>query len=191
MKHIFITALMVVMVSACKQEYTPKRKAYPRIDFPEKAYNQYIGDCPFTFEYPVYATVVKDSGMNAEPCWLNMKFTDFNATLHLTYKPVKNEEGLAELEKQSTRYAYEHSIKAQDITPQMIDDTAKNMYITTFNLSGETATSFRFFATDNKQHFLDGAFYFNTRTNIDSIAPVQQFLIKDLEKMLETLQWKQ
>ena len=72
----------------------------------------------------------------------------------------------------------------------LVDYTARSMYITTFSLEGETATSFRFYATDNKRHYLDGAFYFNHRTNVDSIAPVQEFIMKDIERMLETLNWK-
>ncbi|MDL5045492.1 hypothetical protein QQ054_05485 [Oscillatoria amoena NRMC-F 0135] len=186
-----IVLCLVAVFAACKQDYTPKRKGYFRIDLPEKQYVQYNSNCPFTFEYPTYAGVFADSSSNTEPCWLNVRYPQFNAVLHLTYKDFNgNNEKLAELEEQSRKYAYEHTIKAQDITPMLVDDTARSMYITTFSLEGETATSFRFYATDNKRHYLDGAFYFNHRTNVDSIAPVQEFIMKDIERMLETLNWK-
>lgn len=191
MKKIIAACLLVLLLASCKQEYSPKRKGYFRIDYPEKTYQVYDNECPFTFEYPVYSAVIHDSSSNTEPCWLNLRFLPFNATLHLTYKDIEgNKELLNELEEQSRKYVYEHTIKAQDIVPKIMDDSARHMFITTYNLEGETATSFRFYATDNQNHFLDGAFYFNHRTNLDSITPVQQFLMKDIEKMLNTLKWK-
>jgi len=181
----------LLLLASCEKNYTPKHKGYFRIDFPEKEYKTFNNNCPFTFEYPVYAGVYHDSSENAEPCWLNVQYPGFNATLHITYKPIDTDSNKLEiLTEQSRKYAYEHTIKAQDIVLHEIEDTTCKMFITTYNLEGETATSFRFYATDNKKHFLDGAFYFNHRTNIDSIAPVQEYLLNDINHMLETLQWK-
>lgn len=190
-KLLFSALALMLVLQACEDDYTPKRKGYFRIDFPQKEYSTYNQGCPFTFDVPQYAGVFQDSSKNTEPCWLNVRFLPFNATLHLTYKNFNGDKNiLAELEEQSRKYAYEHTIKAQDITPRLYDDTANNMYITTYSLEGETATSFRFYATDNEQHYIDGAFYFNHRTNVDSIAPVQEYLMKDLNRLIETLQWK-
>lgn len=182
---------LILIISACGDDYTPKRKGYFRIEYPEKVYTSFNSQCPYTFDYPNYAGVFTDSSQNAEPCWVNVRYMPFNATMHITYKNLGgNKELLAQLEEQSRKYAYEHTVKAQEIVPIMIEDSARNIYITTYHLEGETATPFRFYATDNKNHFIDGAFYFNHRTNLDSIGPVQQFLMKDIDKMLQTLEWK-
>lgn len=192
MRNIILGSLLIALAfTACKEDYTPKRKGYFRIDFPKKEYTQYNNGCPFTFDYPVYAGVFRDSSRNSEPCWLNVRYQPFNATLHLTYKDFGGDkELLKELEEQSRKYAYEHAIKAQDITPINVDDTTNNVFITTYSLEGETATSFRFYATDRKNHYIDGALYFNQRTEVDSIAPVKAFLLKDIDRMLQTLKWK-
>lgn len=191
MNKFLLSLISLLLLASCGEEYTPKQKGYFRIEFPKKEYVQYSKDCPFTFDAPTYAGVYKDSSSNAEPCWLNVRYPYFNAALHLTYKNFKGDSTvLAELEEQSRKYAYEHTIKAQDIKQQVLDDTINNLYITTYTLEGETATPFRFYATDNKQHFIDGAFYFNHRTNIDSIAPVQVFLMQDVMRLLETFSWK-
>jgi gliding motility-associated lipoprotein GldD len=188
---ILLPLFLVLLLASCEEDYTPKRKGYFRIDMPEKAYTPYTGPCPFTFEYPKYAAVFQDSSSNSEPCWLNVRYLPFNAVMHLTYKDFDGDKKkLAELEEQSRKYAFEHTIKAQDISTRFMDDTASNMFITLYNLEGETATSFRFFATDNTRHYLDGAFYFNHRTNVDSSAPVQEFLMKDIMYMLSSLNWK-
>lgn len=191
MRYLVIFSILIIAATACKDDYTPKRKGYHRIDFPKKEYVSYDSTCPFTFEYPKYATVFPDSSHNTEPCWINVRYLPFNATLHVTYKNFKGDDKLlAELEEQSRKYAYEHTIKAQDIIPFFIDDSTNNVFITAYKLDGETATSFRFSATDKKQHYLDGAFYYSHRTNLDSIAPVQQYLMKDIDQMLQTLNWK-
>ena len=190
-KLLFCVLALLLVLQACKDDYTPKRKGYFRIDFPTKEYTTYNKDCPFTFDVPQYAGVFIDSARNTEPCWLNIRYLPFNAAIHLTYKPLNGDKKLLEeLEEQSRKYAYEHTIKAQDISQRILDDTASNMYITTYSLEGETATSFRFYATDNQNHYIDGAFYFNHHTNVDSVAPVQEYLMKDINRMLETLQWK-
>lgn len=192
MRYIIVfLSVFTLLISACKEDYTPKRKGYFRIDFPKKEYVTYDTNCPFTFDYPVYAGVFPDSSRNTEPCWLNVRYYPFNATLHLTYKNFNGDKNiLGQLEEQSRKYAYEHTIKAQDITPLFIDDSTNNVFITAYALEGETATSFRFSATDKLQHYIDGAFYFNHKTNIDSVAPVQKYLMKDIDQMLQTLNWK-
>jgi gliding motility-associated lipoprotein GldD len=190
-KAVGFALAIALLAASCEKNYTPKHKGYFRIDFPEKEYRQFNEKCPFTFDYPQYAGVFPDSSSNAEPCWLNIRYQPFNATLHVTYKPLDNDSNrLDKLAEQSRKYAYEHTIKAQDIVLNEMEDTARKIFITTYSLEGETATSFRFYATDNKNHYLDGAFYFNHRTNIDSIAPVQEYLMKDINHMLETLKWK-
>jgi hypothetical protein len=47
---------------ACNSTFTPKPKGYFKIDLPKKEYKIFNQPgYPYTFEYPVYAEVVKDS----------------------------------------------------------------------------------------------------------------------------------
>ncbi|MEI9808412.1 MAG: hypothetical protein WDO16_11385 [Bacteroidota bacterium] len=55
---LFIVALPI----ACNSPYTYKKKGYFNIDFPEKKYQSFDQPgYPYTFEYPVYGKVIKDS----------------------------------------------------------------------------------------------------------------------------------
>jgi len=50
--------LITMVVPACNSSYTPKRKGYFAIEFPEKKYRAFDQQgYPYTFEYPVYATI--------------------------------------------------------------------------------------------------------------------------------------
>ena len=44
---------------ACNTDYTPKPKAFIKLDFPEKVYEKLDSDCPFIFELPVYSQLLK------------------------------------------------------------------------------------------------------------------------------------
>ena len=44
---------------ACNTDYTPKPKAFIKLDFPEKVYEKLNVDCPFIFEFPVYSKLFK------------------------------------------------------------------------------------------------------------------------------------
>ena len=181
-----------MVFSACgSEDFTPKPHGYPRIDFPEKAYKEFAPDCGFAFAVPVYSTVTPDSSRGAEPCWYNINYTPFNATLHLSYKDVPQQSTLDSLISDSYTLVYKHSIKAEDIVERYMAKKEEDKYAIIFDLSGNTATSLNFHVTDSSKHFIRGALYFNSRTEVDSIAPVLHFLRDDVLKLIESLTWKE
>ena len=64
-KFVFFTVvcgLLTMVLHSCNSTYTPKPKGYYKINFPEKKYRLFEqAGYPYSFEYPVYAKVVKDS----------------------------------------------------------------------------------------------------------------------------------
>ena len=83
--------LLALFFVACGGNYSPKPLAFPRVNFPEKNYQLFSPEnCPFEFEIPAYANMEVDKDKNTEPCWYNMKFPVYDATMHLSYKPVMN-----------------------------------------------------------------------------------------------------
>ena len=57
-----ITLAAMVLTTACNSPYTFKRKGYFHIDFPEKEYQVFDQPgYPYTFEYPVYGYVTRDT----------------------------------------------------------------------------------------------------------------------------------
>ena len=69
--------VLFVSVVACNSTYTPKRKGYFRIDVPKHEYKVFDqAGYPYTFEYPVYANIIKDTTFFEDkpenPYWINI-----------------------------------------------------------------------------------------------------------------------
>jgi gliding motility-associated lipoprotein GldD len=180
---------------ACNSDYTVgKRRGYFKIDFPEK---KYVGfdepGYPYTFHYPVYATIVKDTtffeAKPENPWWINIDFPQFAARVHVSYKEIgKNK--FDSLVNDAFQLSYkQHTYKASAIESQEII-TPNNVHGIYFTLAGNTATANQFFLTDSTKHFLRGAMYFAATPNEDSIGIVNDFLKKDLWHLINTLKWK-
>jgi gliding motility-associated lipoprotein GldD len=179
-KRFYCQLLMSLMLNACtgRKCNAPKPKGYFRIDFPKKAYQTFNGDCPFTFEYPVYAQMVPDTDKNAQPCWNNLNFPQFNGQLHLTYHGVFSEKAYNNMTELARVLAMKHTIKASAIDQKLINYPDKKVYGIYYAIEGNTASSVQFFLTDSTKHYVRGALYFNERPQYDSIQPVIKLLKK-------------
>ena len=182
---IFLTVLMV----SCNSNYVPKPAGYPRIVFPDHGYQTYNARCPFSFRFPVYAKVVVDSNTKDEPCFLDMKFPKFNATIHLTYRPVSSFKNLYAMSEDARTFAYKHTVKAEDIVDSFFTNHKTHVSGIFYDIEGNTASSLQFYATDSANHYLRAALYFNTHPNKDSLAPVIRFIHADMDTMLRSLRW--
>lgn len=188
---IFITIICItICLTSCNSEdYTPKPRAYFRIDLPQKSYQKFDTIFPYSFEYPTYAIIKRDNKSNAENYWLNIHFPEYKATIHITYKAVYN--NLDSLIQSSRKFVDKHINKASSIKEKSYDNPENLIYSLVYNIKGnEVASPYQFFATDNKKHFIRGALYFNMQPNNDSLAPVIEFIEKDIDHLISTLRWK-
>ena len=184
---LFIIAFALIPIS-CKKKYTPKPKAYFRIDFPQKEYKNWNSNSPFSFEHLSTTIIEKDRSKRAEKNWLNIQYPSYNATLHLSYKNVNG--NLEEYLEDSRKMAYKHSIVADAIAEQVYFNPDEKVYGMVYRIKGNAASSLQFVATDSTKHFLRGALYFREHPNQDSLAPVIKYIDKDVVRLLETLKWK-
>jgi gliding motility-associated lipoprotein GldD len=185
---LFILALVMLFSSCGDDEFSPKPKGYFRIDLPNRSYQQYDKDCPFTFEYPKYARVVHDAERTASPCWLNFEFPRFGATIHLTYEELDN--NAMNYIKTSWDMVQKHITKASAMNNDEVLDKEHNVYGLVFNIEGNAASPLQFYLTDSTRHFLRGALYFYAVPNKDSIQPVFDFVRSDILHMIQTFRWK-
>lgn len=191
--RIGILAIIICIVVSCNSTYTPKPTGYFNIQFPERAYKTFDEPgYPYTFEYPVYASVIKDSTFFGEPTenpwWINIDFPAFNGKIYISYKSI-GANRLDTLIKDAYRLTGKHSTMAYSI-----EDTAfvtpKNVSGVYFTVGGNVATAHQFFVTDSVRHFLRGALYFDATPNADSLSVVNDFLLTDLKHLVNTLQWR-
>jgi gliding motility-associated lipoprotein GldD len=179
---------------SCHSAYTPKPRGYFRISFPQKSYRLFDEPgYPYTFEYPVYARIVKDTSFfNARPenpWWINIEFPQFNGKIYISYKIIGQKYALNKLVNDAYTMTYKNTVKADAIVPVEFS-TPNHVSGIFYNVSGNAATARQFFATDSTRHFLRGALYFYAVPNADSLKPVIQFVEKDMWHLLRTLKWR-
>jgi gliding motility-associated lipoprotein GldD len=184
--------LVIVLFSSCdgRHDYSPKPRGFFRIAFPSKVYQTYDGSCPFTFQYPKYAVIVRDSMRGSKPCWLNIRFPQFNGTLHLSYEDITSKKVFNELVEDAHLYAFKHTIKASAINEANIAYPDRKIYGLYYTIDGNAASNAQFFLTDSTRHYLRAALYFNNEPRLDSIQPVLAFIKKDMDVMIKTIKWK-
>jgi len=173
---------------SCQPDYAPKPRGFQRFVFPAKTYKNYNNDCGFSCQIPTYATVLPDFSVNNQKCWVNVFYSPYNATLHLSYNPISSIKQLHKFSEDARVLVYKHTVKADEIFETYIEKDNLNGMV--YELSGNTATNFQFYVTDSSKHYLRGALYFNAQTNQDSILPVLNFLKQDIMYMLKTIEWK-
>lgn len=195
---LFFTALGLwagIALSGCGKEaaITPKPRAYPKVEYPTKAYQSFDADyCAFTFQYPVYARVQQDTSFFGEkpihPCWFDLYFPDFDSRLYCTYSVIQKPADLEKLKQDAFDMVDWHKKKANYVDEIAINRPGKvsGFY---FDIQGPAASPLQFYLTDSTHHFFRGALYFNTQSRPDSLAPVYDFLRKDVIKMLSTFEW--
>ena len=176
---------------------TPKPRGYPKVVYPEKGYQLFTGAyCDFSFEYPKYSVIQQDTTFFDDkpenPCWFNVVTEDFACRLHCSYAPITKEKPADRLKTDAFKMTDWHNKKASYIEEIPFLNAGKNVKGMLFEVEGPVASKLQFFLTDTAEqvHFFRGALYFYTQPNPDSLAPVYDFMKKDVMKMLETFEWK-
>lgn len=188
MKHINNLLLLILFLTSCNSNYTPKPMEYFRIDFPQKEYQTYDSICPYIFDYPTYSKITKGLIPDEKPCWINIFFPKFKATIYLSYFTINK--NLQKLFEECRSLAYKHDIKADAINELIYTNLQTNVYGMIYEIKGNAASPLQFYMTDSTKHFLRGSLYFDVKPNKDSLAPVIEFIQKDVKHLIETLHWK-
>lgn len=190
---LFISCL-ILLISSCNSDYTPKPRGYFQIYFPKKQYQSFDQPgYPYSFEYPVYAKVIKDTSFFGEatenPWWINIDFPQFNGRIYVSYKdPTK--EKFDKLINDSYKLTNKNTVKAYSIDDSLINNP-NNVHGIFFKLGGDVATANQFLLTDTTKHFLRGALYFDAAPNEDSLGIVNRFLVEDVRHLINTFKWKE
>lgn len=209
-KNISVASLMFVSIGiiACNSNFTPKPKAYYKIDFPQRDYKLFneVG-YPYEFEYPTYATISReDDSTGNNPYWINVNFGRFNGKIYLSYKSIRGssvykvktatgyrdllvKNNFESLREEAYKLTYKHTVKASGIIDSMFvsGNGSSGVY---FYVAGNAATSRQFYMSDTLKHFIRGSLYFEVVPNVDSLSIVSDFLDVDMRHLINTFKWK-
>lgn len=117
----WILLLSICFFMACAEEtYIPKPRGYARVDLPPKAYRNFNGEgYPYSFEYPVYGEIIKDTLFFNEktenPWWINVDFKQWGGRIYLSYKEIGGKNTLPKLLEDSYQMSHYHTKKADYI----------------------------------------------------------------------------
>ena len=167
---------------SCNSPYVSKKRGYFNIELPKHAYKSFdIEHFPFSFEYPIYAQIVKDStyfdATPENPYWINIDFPAFHSKIFLSYKEIGGK-------------AMYKIKRADGSFRDSLFHTDNGVGGVFFKVGGNAATAKQFFLTDSTRHFLRGALYFEVAPNVDSLKPIQDFIQLDIDHMIRTFRWK-
>ena len=192
---IFIFSFLLFL--GCRPtSFVPKPPGYYSIDTP--AVHKYkmfdLPGCPYTFEYPVYSEIARDTmnsvkGNEESKYWINIIFPSLGGIINITYKNITKDQPLDKLNAEAYEMSFFHHEKAafMDHTEFL---TREGTDCIIYTIGGNVATRYQFTATDTVAHFIRGALYFDVTPNADSLKPASDFIERDIEHMLLTLKWR-
>ncbi len=189
---ISLLTILLILASACEEPiYTPKPRTYPKVEFPTRGFQTFNNiNCPFSFDYPVYAQIEKNPEASTSDCWFDVYIPAFDSRLYCTYYSIESQSSFEKLWTDAFELANKHNVRADYIDPQPIQKNGRTIGFT-FDIEGASASPYQFFITDSTQHFLRASLYFNTQTNRDSLAPIFAFLKEDFQTIIKTFAWKE
>ena len=178
----------VFLCVACTKVSTPKPYGYYRIAIPDTSYVAFdtrFPDWPYSFALSQNAI---PQPRQDEPYWLNIYYPSLDATVHCSYKPVRH--NLRELTNDALEFVYRNASFANAIPEREYSHPEADVYGVLFDLEGNTASSCQFFITDSTRHFFRASVYCNCPPNADSLAPVYEYLQRDVIRLVESFEWK-
>ena len=188
-------SILYLIISACfflvaceDKVYTPKPRGYFRIDIQDTTYQPLNEQFPYFFEYSNLAFF--EPIKNKDPYWANLVYPDLNAVLFITYKKVGNND-LTDLINDSRTFVFKQIVKADNVLESHIVDSTTHLYGKIYELIGnDAACPFQFWVTDRENHFLRASLYLDNVPQNDSLAPIINYLKKDMLHLIETFTWK-
>jgi gliding motility-associated lipoprotein GldD len=197
MRSIYLFVLfLTISISSCQpDDYIPKRRGFFSVDLPKEHQYQNFDKAgfPYAFEYPVYGTISSDSlffdKKPENPYWINIDFPSIGGTIYISYKSINPGQSLEKLLEDAHFMSFYHTKKA-DYQNEYSFHNEHGVHGFVYEWGGDAASKYQFVATDSTKHFIRGALYFNTTPNADSLKPMNDFLRKDIDHMLQTLSWK-
>lgn len=210
------TVLLFTLASCGGNDYSPKPQAYLRIDLPEQHYwlvdtlrlpkdTTIIVDSdtlsfgkqakphktfPFIFEANECVELIEKDSPKGE-VWIDLNYPQWDGVIFLTYKHLHGADDLRGQIDTSSRMLEKHYQFASGIDEQAFESGNHTVHAVKWHLKGKNvASTYQFYATDSIRHFLRGALFINRPPNNDSLAPLLDYMQRDLDHLIETLRWR-
>lgn len=190
--ELLIAVLLTILVglSSCNSDHSPKPSGFHRLNLPSTEYKTFTGECPFEFKQSVHSDIVIENRNRRVFCWFDLSYEDLKAEINVSYKPINNAKDLNRFTEDTYELSYKHTYKASLIEELPLHYPNKEVYGIFYGVAGNAASPFQFYLTDSSDHFLRASVYFNCPPNVDSLKPAINYIRDDLMKMIDSFEWK-
>ncbi len=188
MMRYFIVMLMAfsIVLASCSGNNSaiPRRTAYPRIVAIDTVMTQ-VPNLPVRFLVNSSASLSE----NASKGWLDVKYDDYNAILHITFTSTSPNKLSEIIENRMERLILNTGGRSSKQT-EFVNNFGFHVYLSE---TDGIATPIQFIASDDSTLVISGAYYLEdvkVTENIDSISPVIDILRSDLMRCLSALSYE-
>ncbi len=187
---LLISAFLFLACNETEKVFVPKQRGYLRVAMPEPAYQLTPDSLPYSFEYSKHAQLLNDTSVVAKKYWFEMYYPYFKANVDISYHAINSKKAnFDDFINDSHTLALKHKIKAYAID-EVSFKTQKGYSAILFELQGDVPSQLQFYVTDSTKNFLRASLYFPTATQNDSLAPMINYIKKDMMHVLHTVDWK-
>lgn len=184
-----LTLLISGAFSCTGSGTTPKPKGFFRIDLPQAQYMDFsLDDVPCAFNVSQLVTVELPPAETSDN-WINLAYPTLNAKIYCSYHQI-SPAALTVMENECRELVAKNARNAASITERLFENPDMQVYGTLFRIEGETVSPFQFMLTDSSTRFFRGALYYECKPDIDSLAPVTQYLNENIVELIQSFHWK-
>jgi len=188
----FTLLFLLILIVSCGKDPVPKPKALLRLEYPMQQYVAVNEKLPFTFEKNNFAsdiTSIKVSN-DKKSFGLDINYPSLKGTIYLSYKKIQNN-ALETYLKDAQNITQKHAQKADEIIETPYENLSSRVFGMFYEVGGNAASQSQFYVTDSISHFVTGSLYFYAKPNYDSILPAADYLKKDIQRIMESIKWKE
>jgi gliding motility-associated lipoprotein GldD len=189
MRNSVFFLLLACIPLSCRNPQTPKPKGYLRIDLAEAQYiTLNMDEWPYGFNVSTQTVLEIPSG-DSSLYWLNIDYPALQAKIYCSYQVI-TPQSLREHENECRRLVERTAGNAGAINEKSYENNERRVYGALFRMEGKTVSPVQFMLTDSVSGFFRGALYYKHSSNADSLAPVTEYLLKDITELIQSFYWK-
>lgn len=171
-------------------EYTPKPRGYYRIE-PASARYRPLAAEGLAYAFDVSQAVVVELPPVEQPAgWINLSYPSLRAKIYCNYFPV-TPATLARAAQESRSLVARQAKGAVAVSEKTYSDPSSRVYGFLFLCDGDSPSPVQFYLTDSTSRFFRGALYYDCKPNADSLAPVTDYIRRDIMELIQTFRWNE
>ena len=183
----FILVFLIFAFSSCK-DYTPKPQGYPYFELSAPDYSLLDRFSGFSFLLSERGEILNEQS-SPEKQQFDICYPTLNTSIHCSYFSITSN-NFSKIDEESRNFAYFHIRKSQQYKELRFDNPNQDVYGLVYKIDGEVVSPVQFVLTDSTKSYFRGTLHFGYVPDRDSIAPVIDYIDKDIQTLIESFRWK-